>query len=84
MLVLNDTLISAKMVRTVATLFESVADLTFPKPRLAQMIARETPEGTRLLAQSDYRLPCALWKRPARKSRSIGAIPKALSEYTGE
>lgn len=45
MLVLNDTLISAKMVRTVATLFESIADLTFPKPRLAQMIARETPEA---------------------------------------
>lgn len=50
------------MVKTVATLFQSIADLTFPKPRLAQMIARETPEGTRLLAQSDYRLPCALKK----------------------
>lgn len=33
------------MVKTVATLFESIADLTFPKPRLAQMIARETPEA---------------------------------------
>lgn len=87
MLVLNDTLISAKMARTVATLFQSIADLTFPKPRLAQMIARKTAEGTRLLAQSDYRLPCALKKEQletARKSRSIGAIPKALSEYTGE